>query len=614
MQTSAIRYRVADFLKQHPPFLSMEEADLLELVAHGRVKFHESEEFLCWQNSNYSPLMFVIQQGSVSLWEEVNGAEILRDIRGPGDIIGIERFLGSLKYPYSAKSNTEVMVYALLAADFEPLLAKYPQAKRYVEAYGAAGAVYRDVVREGVHRMYVAELARQPLPVTCSPDSTVQQAAQIMLATHSAAIAVMRDRELLGVLSAGDLVRWVASGEIAQESSSVKDVMSPPPPAVAPQTLVSDCVLTMSAANASVVALTADGTVHGGLLRLVTATDLQPAFGDHPVHILREISQATELEALRVLHLRARAFLLAQLSDPSCVDWLAALADRVNIAIVRRLTELAGNDAEDWTWCFFGAAGRRELLASVEPEIALVCGESANISQAQQALARLRMELAECGYVPRAPLEASEEILCANAATWHERFAEWIRNPILSQMYQARPLFDLRCVAGPLVSWQSLDTMTREVIRAQPSFEQILANDCLSTFPPLTFVADEVVEESGERSEMFAMQDRGLSPIVEVGRVFAIASGRALGLSTLEKLELARSRRPVSELVFRDAMETLRVMLYLQARTGLRLHTSGAEILPAQFSRMDRQALKSGFRSIHNLLEFTVKQLWTEAP
>ena len=50
MQTAAISYRVADFLKQHPPFNSIEEQDLLNLVARGRVKFHEGDEFLCWQN------------------------------------------------------------------------------------------------------------------------------------------------------------------------------------------------------------------------------------------------------------------------------------------------------------------------------------------------------------------------------------------------------------------------------------------------------------------------------------------------------------------------------------------------------------------------------------
>ena len=71
MQTGSIRYRVADFLKNHPPFQSMEEEDLLMLAAHGRVKFHESDEFICWQGDSYAPFVFVLEIGRASCRERV---------------------------------------------------------------------------------------------------------------------------------------------------------------------------------------------------------------------------------------------------------------------------------------------------------------------------------------------------------------------------------------------------------------------------------------------------------------------------------------------------------------------------------------------------------------
>ena len=608
MQTAAIGYRVADFLKQHPPFNSIEEPDLLALVSRGRVKFHESDEFLCWQNGAYTPFIFVIQQGSVSLWEEASGKEHLRDVRGPGDIIGIERFLGSQTSPYSAKSNGDVVVYALQAEDFEPLLAKYPQAKRYVDAHSTAGGVYHDAAREGVHEKFVADLARDPLTLSCTPDSTIAEAAQLMRAANSDAIAAMRGERLQGLLTARDIVSWAADGGSA--SQTVEHIMGPPPPTVAPQTSVSDCVLAMSRANSNFVALTSDGA----LLRLISEADLQPAFGDNPLAIQHDIAHASSIEALRLQHQRARAFLLAQLTEPSAVDWLAAFADRLNICVAKRLTELAGNASDQWTWCFWGAAGRCELLVPAEPEIALICRDAANVAQGHQALQRLRADLAECGYLPHAAPDFDAEILCATVATWQDSFSEWIRQPIWTQMYRARPLFDLRPAWGDAEPWLRLEEFAREVIRTEPSFQKVLANDCLSELPPLTFFQDAVVDESGERTEVFALQLRALGPIVEVGRVFGIANQRVLGSSTLERLELARSRMPGHESIFREAIETLRVLLYLQARTGLRLHESGGGILPAQLSRLDRQALRSGFRAIHNLLQFTFNRLAVEAP
>jgi len=429
-----------------------------------------------------------------------------------------------------------------------------------------------------------------------------------MWTANSDAIAAIRGESLQGLLTARDIVTWVADG--GSQSQTVEHIMGPPPPTVAPQTSVSDCVLAMSRANSNFVALTSDGA----LLRLISAADLQPAFGDNPLAILRDIANASSIEALRLLHKRARAFLLEQLTEPASVDWLAAFADRINISLARRLTELAGNASEQWTWCFWGAAGRCELLVPAEPEIALLCRDAADVTRGRQALQRLRADLAECGYLPHAAPDFDGEILCATVATWQDQFSEWIRQPIWTQMYRARPLFDLRPAWGDPDPWQRLEESAREVIRTEPSFQKVLANDCLSELPPLTFFQDAVVDESGERTEVFALQLRALGPIVEVGRVFGIANQRVLGSSTLERLEIARSRMPAHESIFREAIETMRVLLYLQARTGLRLNDSGAEILPSQLSRLDRQALKSGFRAIHNLLQFTFNRLAAEAP
>ena len=51
-------------------------------------------------------------------------------------------------------------------------------------------------------------------------------------------------------------------------------------------------------------------------------------------------------------------------------------------------------------------------------------------------------------------------------------------------------------------------------------------------------------------------------------------------------------------------------MLWQQGRVGISQGTSGAELPPALLSRHDRQVLKSGFRSILRLLEFTADRGW----
>ena len=74
MDTAAIAYRIVDFLKHHPPFSSMDEADLLALTADGRVRFYEAHQYLLWQGEPHKVHVFVIQQGTVSLWDDWGSA------------------------------------------------------------------------------------------------------------------------------------------------------------------------------------------------------------------------------------------------------------------------------------------------------------------------------------------------------------------------------------------------------------------------------------------------------------------------------------------------------------------------------------------------------------
>ena len=95
--------------------------------------------------------------------------------------------------------------------------------------------------------------------------------------------------------------------------------------------------------------------------------------------------------------------------------------------------------------------------------------------------------------------------------------------------------------------------------------------------------------------------------------MFALAARDAPGRSTLERLAIARGMLPEQDAIFRDAADTLRIVLWQQGRVGIGQGTDGAELPAALLSRYDRQALKSGFPVIQRLLEFTADLTWLTA-
>jgi len=621
MDTATISYRVADFLKKHAPFQAMEDADLLTLAGQGRVRFHERHEHILSQGEAHKHFVFVIQQGVVSLWDEVSGAFELRDVRGAGDMLGIERFNGAPVSLYSARAATDVVIYAFPAEHFEALLDAYPSARQFVSAYSAV-TLDRQAAdeRRQPEGVFLHDVVKAKRLVTCGLQDTIRSAAQSMRAHDVDALAAIDvDRRPCGVLTSTDLVAWIADGNFNADHA-VATILNGAPVALSADASVVDGVLTMGAAGAAAVAITADGTSGSELHALVTAADLASVFGDQPVAILRDVRRASSTSELRALNHRARALALEYLTSAHAVDWLRRFTTLIDEAIVTRVIALAYStrsarsgqtgvsEPEGSCWAFCGSSGRGESLTRLMPELFVICDSPRTDSTT--VYERVVELLLECDYLlPAGPLDPSFNT--GSIDEWKERYLGWVGNPILNQMHERRAFFDVRPVHGLHSLWHEIET---DLVGAvDRDFLQIIANDCVARLPPLTFFQDAVVDDMGERSELFQLDRNALTPLVDVARVYGIAGGRVLGGSTHERFAIARRLLPQHQAIFREAADTFSIVLWQQGRIGIRQGTSGAELPPSLLSRHDRQILKSGFRVIQQLIELTASWEWLDA-
>lgn len=603
MDTSVISYRVADFLKKHPPFQAMDEGDLLELAGRGRVRFHEAHEYILWQGEPHKLYVFVIQQGTVSLWDETDGRLALRDVRGAGDMLGLERFAGAPCCQHSARSASDVVIYAFPAADFEEFALKYPYVRQFVAADDAVSAEYQWAKdARDPHKMFLPDVVgRRPLD-HCGPHASIRDVAQSLLTTGAEAIAVVDgDRRVQALVGVDAVLAWVAAGA-GDAGQPIGSLPGGVPPAVGPAASITDCVLAMADTGAEAFAVTSDGSSSGQCHALVTSRDIARAFGDQPASILREIRRAATIQKLRELNHRARAVTLQYLTGAPSLDWLARFVSLTDVNIVKRIVALEGAEAASACWCVCGASGREESLTRCAPQLVLIVEDEGTCAELAPGYGRVCEALAACDYLPRADMAFDRSFLLASRAEWQTRYEQWLRDPVLTQMYLARPLFDLRHVHGRRSLWDDMEAGVAGAV--DHDFMFVLANDCLASLPPLTFFQDAVVDDAGGQTTVFRLEHSALRPLVDVGRVFGMAAKRALGTSTRERFALARTMLPEHESIFRDASETLRILLWQQARIGISQGTDGSELPPALLSRHDRHVLKSGFRSILRLIEF----------
>ena len=599
METAAISYRVADFLKQHPPFDVVEEPDLLQLAKQGRVRFYERHQYILAQGSSRVQVL-VIQQGTVLLWDERGNEGKLLDVRGPGDLLGVDQLHETPSHPFAARSVSDVLVYAFPVTDFNALLEKYPSAKEYALAYSSGRKRYKIKQGQDPENLTLSELAIEKILPTCRPNTSIRAASEVLFHSGSDVLVVRgAEQRQPYTLRAEAFLEWIARGEMDSEKP-VASLQGNPAVRASNATTVADAVLAMADSNSDAIEIDSD--------RFITARDIRQTFGDDPLELLRTIAHAGDVRSIRELNIRARKMALRHLNAESSAEWLAGFTSRVDIGILRRIVASVAPESAAGCWCLCGSSGRGEHLTNSSLDVVFIGRDQDHASSCRSAFERLTEGFQECGYlaVGEKPFEPSFYV--ADVAEWNERYRDWITDPILKKFYQARPLFDLRPFAGDESLFLAIQTAARRSLNRE--FLHVIANDCLSTIPPLTFFKNAVVDEVGEETAVFKLEDDALRPVVDVGRVFGLAAGSVFRTSTIERFQLASALLPDKASIFEEAVDTLRILLWQQGRAGIRQGNSGSEISPALLDPYHRQLLKRGFRSILRLIEFTGDLEW----
>lgn len=608
METAAIGHRVVDFLKKHAPFSAIDDADLLALAGGGRVRFYEPNEYVLWQGEPHRSQVFVIQQGTVSLWEEAAEEPALRDVRGAGDLLGVERFNDAPACLYTVRSESEVVVYGFSAMDFDAYVLKYPHAAQYVAAESRVTPEYRaaDTRLDPPGAFLQTLVGRRVLPRCTTADSLAEAARRLHASRAEALVVTDAGNRLQGVLTAGTLLDWIAAG--AGDARLPVAALVRPPVSVPPDATIADGILAMGSTDADALAITSDGATGGPVRALVTRGDLVSTFGDNPLALLDEARVASTIDGLRLVNHRTRAFVLQHLDGAASVDWLAKLTGLLDGVILGRMAELVGFDGAAASLCVGGSAGRTESLTMRAPILVAVHEDGVSGAAVRTQLQHVHDGLIACGYIPRVTQAFDAGFASASVGAWKDRYRAWIDDPVLQQTYRSRAFFDVRAVHGRRSLWHDVETTATDAVKQE--FLYLLANDCLDSLPPLTFFEDAVVDSFGEHAPTFHLERSALAPLVDVGRVFALAVRDVFGRSTLERLTHARARLPEQDEIFREAIDTLRIVLWQQGRVGITEGTTGTDLPAALLSSYDRRSLKSGFRSIRRLLEFTADLAW----
>ena len=595
--------QVETFLVRFPPFDSLEPDALERVCAATEIEFFPRGTTILQQGGPPSRFLYVVRTGGVELLDD----EVVIDLLEEGEMFGHPSLVAGLPPTFSVRAFEDTICYLI-----ERQVAEDVIGTRSGIEFLARGLARRS--RQVALSSETERMARPPVPLStvlhreaigCAPTVSVREAATTMAREAISSILVRGD-DLLGIVTDRDLrTKVVAEGR--DLTAAVSQVMTSPVITVRDDAMADAALRLMLQHGIHHLPVTAaDGRIVG----VVSDTDLIGLERSAPFTFLRALDRAetTDDVAARMSELPAVVIPLVEMeTDP--VDVGHVIASAID-ATTRRLIHVAiaeiGDPPGPLAWLALGSEARHEQSLVTDQDHALVFGASDVPPEEADAyferLARRVTDgLAEAG-IPRCRggVMAESAAWRADRETWVQTFREQLALSDVGGTAFSNIALDYRRVAGGLDIEATIDQLVRTAA-AEGWLVRKLASSALDLRPPTGFFRGFLVGSDGSRAGTLDVKHGGITPITNLARTFAVASGVASN-RTIDRLRAASSLGALDPDLAVGLEEAFRLLWRIRLRHQVRQLRAGDpaddQVDPRLLGPLTRRSLREAFKLI----------------
>jgi len=439
-------------------------------------------------------------------------------------------------------------------------------------------------------------------PQMIEQTASIEEAAQKMKTATVTAMLVMDHGKLCGILTDRAFCTKVTANRMSFDDPVAK-IMTPEPMTISASTLGAEALLIMARHNIRHLPVMDGHKIVG----MITATDLIRQQSYNTIYLINEIHRADTLEELQQLSQQLPGT-MATLVDSSMTAYdighaISSIGEAITQRLVRMAEEKYGEAPVPFAWISAGSLARNEQTAHTDQDNALILSDDYDAKLHGDYFEKLSHLVCDglnaCGYV-----YCPGDVMASNPkwrqplAVWRSYFDKWIFNPQPKALMYASIFFDLQCVRGDSGLLESLQSEVLKKTSGNTIFLAYMTANALQFHPPLGLFKQFVLEKGGAEEKALNMKKRGIVPITDLARVYALSAG-VNALNTQDRLEAASeagvlSRSGMADL--RDALEFIAsVRLQHQSHQIRAGQTPDNFVPPEQLSSLERRHLKDAF-------------------
>lgn len=624
---NTIASRIADFLKDYPPFNHLSYPDLTAIAMNMRVLNLEKNKTLFQIDDPLHDCFYVVASGVINLSIISDAEETLLNKCQTGDVLGLRPFFAKNNYMMTAKAREESILYAIPIAVFRPFVAQNAEVLNFLlESFATnpqnpsdnenRGKLISDTIvytDKQSEIQYFQSLSYNKSPLKTSATTAIKDAAQLMTDNLMNSIIVTQQNLPIGILTDSDLRVMVATGRFSI-SESINKIMSSPVITVPQNTSLAEAQLLMLKYNVTHLCVTQDGSDKSEIKGIISEHDLIVAQANNPGVLIKEIKRSLNAKDLKAVREKLSELIQNSITKNIPLPHIFNISGEITSAIVKRSIELAilemGSPPARFAWLCIGSQGRKEQLLLTDQDSFLVFQDVAAdkyrdvkdyflklAKKATTTLEKTGYEYCSFGNT------ASNMLWCKSLTDWTKQYKTWINTPGENKNEICGIFFDYEIAYGEIQLEEALTETIFNDVKNNQLFFDYLGNDALRKPAPLSFFKKFNVEEEGLHKDKFDIKTRALMPLIDGARLLILSQNiKGINNTYLRFKHLAMTEPKFSE-IYINCAEAFLTLSKLRTLEGLKNDDSGQYINLEELSKPDREKLKNCFTPIKELEE-----------
>ena len=626
---NTISHRVADFLKNFPPFSFLNQKDTEVLSEQISIIYKEKDSVVFAENEETHNFFYVVHKGAVALRKGLKNDTL--DMCDEGDIFGLRPLLANENYKMEARAYEETILYAIPISVFKPYalenksvgnfliesFASNAGSNTYTESY--RGKLYGETLAGELLDNDTQILDIQPVKyskkiVTCSSATSAKEIAQIMTKKNVGAILVVEDKLPIGIITDKDLRDKIVTGEYSI-ASSASVIMSSPVITYPKNLTTTQAQMAMMKSNISHICLTKDGTPNTKAVGILSKHDVMVSIGNNPAVLIKAVKRAKKYKEIKPIRASIMHLLQGYIDQNIPITLTSKIITELNDVCIQQviaisLKKMATPPPVKFAWLAMGSQGRSEQLLQTDQDNALVYEDVAE--ELKEKTKKYFLDLAthvnkglfEIGYdYCPAEMMASNPKWCLSLEEWKKTVHHWITNTGKDEVLLSFIFFDYSLSYGDSEIANKLSDFILEDIKANPVFYLHLVSGALQSPSPTGFFRQFLLEQDGANKDSFDIKRRALMPLSDAARVLILSHSVKSISNTPERFEKLAELEPQNKELYLSCAYSYKTLLKFITKQGLLHKDSGQYIALEHLTKLEKIKLKSTFKTIKELQE-----------